>query len=288
MNPNVLQKFKTYFKFIKEFLDQIDSHHIFLLSAGISFNVILYVIPLILVGIFFTNLIFGINNFNNIVADIILSFLPETENTYSIISTILKETDRIFSVSSIVGWIGIGSLLWLSSTLFSSLRQGLNIVFGAVTNRVFVVYKIKDIILTLALNIFILLLSWVFPLINLFKRTIASNLPPFLASIFSIVSTQFFWISIYFLFFFFVYKFLPNIKIQLKIVILSSILCTILAEISRYLFTYYILNIANFSKFYGAYGFLVSMVLWVYYLFFIILFSGELSIFIFRKFTSKV
>lgn len=269
-------------------LDQIVSHHIFLLSAGISFNVILYFIPLILIGIFLTNLIFGINNFNNIVADIILSFLPETENTYSIISTILQETDKIFSVSSVVGWIGLGSLLWLSSTLFSSLRKGLNIVFGAVTNRVFVLYKIKDILLTLALNIFILLLGWVFPLVNLAKSSIASAFPPFLASIFSIISTQFFWIGIYFVFFFFVYKFLPNKKNPFKIVILSSSICTIFAEISRYLFTYYILNIANFSKFYGAYGFLVSIVLWVYYLFFIILFSGELSIFLFKKFQNNV
>lgn len=238
---------------------------------------------MILVGVYLTNLIFGINNFNNIVADLILSFLPETENTYFIISELLKETDKIFSISSFVGWIGFATLLWISSTLLSSLRRGLNVVFGATTPRAFVFYKLKDILLIFVLNIFILLIGYVFPLVNFLTKAIASNLPSSLASIFSIVSAQFFWIGLYLIFFFFIYKFLPNRNLKFQVVLTSSILCTILAEVSRWIFTYYILNLANYSRFYGAYGLVVSLVVWVYYLFFIILFSAELTIFISNK-----
>lgn len=283
LSRSLFKKILQWKNIVSEFIQQVDSHHIFLLSAGISFNAILYLIPLILIGIFLTKLIFEINNFNNTIANLILSFLPDTENTYSIISSILTETNKIFSLSTIVGWVGILSLLWLSSTLISSLRRGLNVIFDTVTKRVFVFYKIKDILLTIILNFFILLLGYLFPMFNFLKEFIATNLPQTFGKILFVLSAQFFWIWIYFIFFFFVYRFLPNKKVDIKVVLLSSIICTILAEASRYLFTFYILNIANYSRFYGAYGFFASIVIWVYYLFFIILFSAELSMFILNK-----
>lgn len=268
---------------VYDFVIQIERHHIFLLSAAVAFNVILYIIPLILVGIYLTYLFFGTNNFNNVAANLLFTFLPETEQSYSLVSELLKETDKIFSVSSVLGWVGILTLLWLSSTVFSSLRSGLNVVFDAKTPKVFVFYKIKDILLTFILSFFVLLLGYALPLINLIAKSLFNSLPDWLGNLLSKATLQITWITLYFAFFFFVYKFIPNRKLPFAIVLLSSIFCTILAEISRQIFTYYLLNIANYSRFYGAYGFIVAIVVWVYYLFFIILFSGELSTFIFYR-----
>ncbi len=276
---------------VSDFIAQIERHHIFLLSAAVAFNVILYIIPLILVGIYLTYLFFGTNNFNNVAANLLFTFLPETEQSYYFISELLQETNKIFSLSSVVGWIGILTLLWLSSTVFSSLRSGLNVVFDAKTSKVFVFYKIKDILLTFILSFFILILGYVLPFINLITKSLFDSLPDWLGDLLSKATLQITWITLYFVFFFFVYKFIPNRKLPFPIVLLSSVFCTILAETSRQVFTYYLLNIANYSRFYGAYGFGVAIVVWVYYLFFIILFSGELSSFIFhhqqRKDVSK-
>lgn len=268
---------------ISDFIIQIERHHIFLLSAAVAFNVILYIIPLILVGIYLTYLFWGTNNFNNVAADLIFTFLPETEQSYFLISELLKETDKIFSVSSFLGWVGILTLLWLSSTVFSSLRSGLNVVFDAKTTKVFVFYKIKDIALTFILSFFVLLLGYFLPFINLLTKSLFDSFPDWLGGLLSKATMQITWIILYFVFFLFVYKFIPNRKLPFTIVLLSSVFCTILAEISRQIFTYYLLNIANYSRFYGAYGFIVAIVVWVYYLFFIILFSGELSTFIFHR-----
>lgn len=271
---------KGLYYIVRDFIIQIERHHIFLLSAAVAFNVILYIIPLILVGIYITYLIFGTNNFNNVAADLLFTFLPETEQSYSFVSELLKETDKIFSVSSFVGWVGILSLLWLSSTVFSSLRSGLNVVFEAKTTKVFVLYKIKDIFLTFILSVFVLILGYALPLINLITKSLFDSLPESLGNLLSKATWQITWIILYFVFFLFVYKFIPNRKLSFAIVLISSIICTILAEVSRQVFTYYLLNIANYSRFYGAYGFIVAIVVWIYYLFFIILFSGELSTFI--------
>jgi membrane protein len=277
---------KTY-HLIFEFIDRIDSHHIFLLSSAVSFNVLLYFVPLILVGIYITNLFLNLETFNSLIAELLLSFLPDTEQTYSIISNLLLETNKIFSVSSFVGLVGIISLLWLSSTVFSSLRSCLNVVFEAKATKIFVIYRVKDIALTILLTIFILLLGYALPLISILNKAIADLLPTWLENLFNRATVQIIGASLYFIFFFFVYKFIPNKKIPLKIVLTSSVFCTIFVELSREFFSYYVKYIANYSRIYGAYGFFVAVLVWVYYLFFIILFSGELSVFIFSKRINK-
>jgi len=87
---------KTY-HIVSDFVVQIERHHIFLLSAAVAFNVVLYIIPLILVGIYLTYLFFGTNNFNEVATNLLFTFLPETEQSYFFVSELLKETDKIFS-----------------------------------------------------------------------------------------------------------------------------------------------------------------------------------------------
>ncbi len=269
------------------FVSQIENHHIFLLASAIAFNVILYVIPLILVGIYITNLVFGATNFNSIIAEIILTFMPETEESYLLISKILLEINKIFKVSNFVGIVGVLSLLWLSSTVFSSVRNSLNIVFEAKATKVFVFYKLQDVVLTIILSVFILILSYFLPLVNLISQALFDNLPQNIAFLLKKATIQIAWITVYFLFFLFVYLFLPNIKLKFNFVVFCALLCTVFAEASRHFFTYYINNIANYSRFYGAYGFVAGIVIWIYYLFFIILFSGEISRFVFSRFFNK-
>ena len=279
---------KNAYYLITQFIDRIDRHHIFLLASAVSFNVLLYFVPLILVGIYVTTLFLNIEKFNSLIAELLLTFLPDTEQTYSIISNLLLETNKIFSVSSFVGLIGIITLLWLSSIVFSTLRSSLNVVFETKATKIFVIYRVKDIALTILLTIFILGLGYTLPLISILNRTIAEYLPSWFKSFFNKVTVQIIGTTLYFVFFFFVYKFIPNQKIPLKIVLTSSIVCTILVEISREVFSYYVKYIANYSRIYGTYGLFVAVLVWVYYLFFIVLFSGELGVFIFSKKKNQV
>ncbi len=288
MKVKVPKWVKKTFNYILDFVDKIEKHHIFLLSAAVAFNVLLYIIPLILIGIYITNLFFDTNFFNSLLAELLLSFLPETEQTYLIISNLLLETQKIFSVSSFVGLVGTVSLLWLGSAVFSSLRSSLNVVFEAKAKKVFVIYRFKDIALTIMLTIFILILGYALPLVSILSKSIGELLPSMLLVFFTKLTTQIVSIILYFLFFFFIYKFIPNTKVPFLIVLFASGICTILAEASREFFSFYIKFIANYSRFYGAYGFLVAVMVWIYYLFFIILFSGELSTYILSNRLGKV
>ena len=134
-------RLSSFFKFI----DRLEEHHVFLMAGGIAFNIFLYLIPLFLVSVYIVNLIFGADNITQILIKYIDSVLPPTDSTNLLIEDILKEVNLIFQKSSIAGWVGIAVLIWLSSTLLSAIRTGLNRVFDIETPKVFVFYKITKI-----------------------------------------------------------------------------------------------------------------------------------------------
>lgn len=272
---------KKFFTFVYNFIEQIENHHIFLLSAAITYNIILYIIPLILVSIFVATRFIDKNSFTELIANLLFSFLPETEGTYYFVSNLLLEIDNIFKVSTYAGWIGVLALLWLSSTVFSSLRGSLNVVFKVKSTKIFAFYKLKDIVLTIVLSIFILLLTYLLPMIEVANKFVGKFLPDTFSFILRKMTFQVFWIGLYFIFFMFVYKFIPSRRINFKVILIASAICTILSEVARMGFTFYLQNFASYSKFYGTYGLIVSILIWIYYLIFIILFSAELTLYLF-------
>ncbi|MFA6572440.1 MAG: hypothetical protein WCT77_14525, partial [Bacteroidota bacterium] len=44
---------------IEEFFLRVEKHHLYLISAGIAFNILLYLIPLLLIAIYLVDVIFG-------------------------------------------------------------------------------------------------------------------------------------------------------------------------------------------------------------------------------------
>ena len=274
---------KIYFQFeikfnpIKIFFDRVEEHHLYLIAAGIAFNILLYLMPLMLVAVYIVNIIVGVDVISGELVKTLDSILPPNTETTDFIQSTLKEVNLIFGKSTYVGWIGIISLLWLSSTLISSLRSGLNRIFDAKTPKMFFIYRIKDIFLILLMTILFIISSYLVPVYSVFQTMMTSNLKPpynwYLSNIF-VVSVSLF---TSFMMFFIIFKFLPNKKMPKFIVFLSTFISVVCIEISRNLFSWYIIKFGTYGKFYGAYAVLVSIAFWVYYLTLIILLSAELS-----------
>jgi uncharacterized BrkB/YihY/UPF0761 family membrane protein len=69
----------------------------------------------------------------------------------------------------------------------------------------------------------------------------------------------------------------PSSKVQRNKRVFASVLNTILIEISRNVFAWYLVSLSNYGKYYGAYAAIISMAIWVYYFSFILLISAEIS-----------
>lgn len=263
--------------FIEIFFERIAAHHLFLISAGIAFNILLYLIPLLLVVVFIISSFFNTNDIIHFLSKSLNEILPPGKQSQELLATTIKEVSDIFTKSSTAGIIGILTLLWLSSILLGSIRTGLNTIFHISTPKIFFVYKIKDIFLTIILTVMILITIYFMPIITIVNSSLNSAVPDWLSPYFSKIYVIIASLTTSFMLFYLLFRFIPNKKIPRFIRLLSTALCVIFIEISRHIFAWYISGVSSYGKFYGTYAILASMSVWLYYMTMIILLSAEFS-----------
>jgi membrane protein len=247
------------------------------MSAGVAFNIILYLMPLFLVAVYIVNLIFDVGTLSNSIENIVLNFLPPTPSNIETLKGIIHEVNFIMDHSSLAGWIGIITLLWLSSTLIGSFRVALNNIFNIHAPHIFLVYRIRDIILTIIMAFLLLFSTYIFPIISVFQDKFTSYLPQSLTWLFSTTMLTIITLSTYFILFYLMFKFIPTKKVARNIRLVATLLSMVLVELSRNFFAWYISTISSYGKFYGAYAILAIVALWIYYLVLVILFSAEIG-----------
>ncbi|MFN8359768.1 MAG: YihY/virulence factor BrkB family protein [Candidatus Kapaibacterium sp.] len=274
---------KTTYSTIVEFGDRLSANHIFLLSSGIAFNILFCIIPLLLVAMGILGSVIDRETLGQTINRILTDSLPPNQLSSDMISGALSELHTVFQLSSIAGWIGGLALLWTSSALFSSLRTGLNAIFSITTQRFFLVYKFMDILLTLILMALLLASTLIAPTAAFVSSTGKNLLPPTVFSWVSGATVHFVGLASAMLFFYFLYRFIPNKKLPRFIVLTATLLCTALWEIARFGFAWYLTNIGSFGKVYGVYAIIVTIGVWIYYSSLITLLSAEAAEFWYEK-----
>ncbi len=270
-------KFRRGVAFIEELINRLDKHHTFIMSAGIAFNIILYLIPLLLVLLYAVDLTVGSEAVLEFLASASENFAPDKKEITSLLTNTIHEVYLIFEGSSLAGWIGIVSLLWLSSILLSALRSGLNEAFEVPSIRTFYFYKFKDIVLIILLTILIIISSFVFPITSVVESYVVSLAPSVLEPIFKNLYIFLFSLATSFFLFYLIYSYVPNHKTERFTRIISITSSVVLTEASRHIFAWYIGGASAYGRFYGAYAIIAASAIWVYYFTFIILFSAELG-----------
>lgn len=263
--------------FLEELFNRMSHNHIFIISAGIAFNILLYLIPLILVALYVVNLSIEEDKVIYFIQDKLNQIIPAVPMLKNFIQDILAEITIIYKKSILFGWIGIISLFWLSSTLSSSLRSGLNTIFHIDTPKVFIVYKFQDILLVIFIAIFMLILFYINPIISIIQTYILQLFPFELQNVFKKIYFFIFSFINSFILLYLLFRLVPNKKMPRKLRVYSIIISMILIEISRNIFAWYISGLSAYGKFYGTYAIIASMALWIYYLTFVLLFSAELG-----------
>lgn len=260
---------------------RIDKHHTFMLASGIAFNILLYLLPLFLIAVYVVRMLLGEQEIISLINDLAKDFLPPTSGTRDILSEIIKEVELLVEYSSVLGIIGGIVLLWLSSALISSFRSSLNTIFDISSPHVFIIYRFKDMLLILVITILILLYSYIVPIVTFILSNITDLFPGGLSDYFNSVAIYGVSLITSFFLFYFIFRFVPNKRIDRKPRIFATLSSVFLIEVSRHIFAWYISSISNYGKFYGTYAIVVTAALWIYYSSLIILLSAEVGKLIF-------
>jgi membrane protein len=271
-----LPKAKRGIRTVRRILRRADDHHIYLAASGIAFNILLFMLPTMLVMVFIIGTFMEQASVIAVIEEFLLDALPPDGGLDAAIDIIKSELHSVLGNYKGAGWIGIPVLFWVSLTLFSSLRTGLNAVFSFTQERRFIGSALlKD---TFLLSIFVgaVFMSSVTPRIAAYAAEWTTNSVAGGQWFKTAVSTSVTMLMVY-VFFVALYSFAPNRLPVISVVLSSALLCMVFWEAARYGFGLYMKYFATYGKVYGIYGAAVAVAFWVYYSALVILFSGEIA-----------
>jgi membrane protein len=268
--------YKAY-KYTDEFLERASRHHLYILAAGIAFNILLYLIPMFWVTIYILGFFISEEDVSLVIQDIVYELLPPTESTRSLLSDILKEVGTLFSDVGFLGLISVIILLWLSSILISGFRHALNSIYKLESKEFFLVYRLKDILLTIVITVLVIIYAYLVPLssfaVNFFDGLLPDSISDFMSQVILTLST----LISSFVLFYFIFRWVPNIRIERRSRLIATGASVLMIELARHVFAWYITALTDYGKFYGTYGVIISVALWVFYSAIIILMAAELG-----------
>jgi membrane protein len=246
----------------------------FFLSSGITFNILITLIPFIMlllamVGTYLYNDQEVLNHIRDYFRDVAPSFDPK----------IMKSLTDVIQNRQIVGVLGTVGLVWLSTSAFRSLRIVLNIVFR--------VEKSRGMLRGIGLDLFMILLAGILLLVSMILSSVVTFVQGYQGLIPVVIGPTIQWILKYLLPFFLsvnmfllIYKIVPNNGVHFKSAFQASLFTGLLWELAKHLFGWYVVHLAKYSIFYGPLTTLVIFVLWVYYSSAILIVGAEFAYFL--------
>ena len=269
-----LKKILKYFGLLWQALKKFNDDNGFFLSAGIAFNLLINLIPFILlllalVGTYLYNDQEVLNYIHAYFRDVAPALDPKvTSNLMDVIQN-----------RQIVGILGFVGLLWFSTWVFSSLRIAFHIVFR--------IEKSRRMLRGIAVDLLMILLVGILLLVSMILSSIGAFLPGFQGGIPVAIGPTIQWILKYLLpfsltvcMFFLIYQIIPNKRVHVKSALQAALFTGLLWEMTKHLFAWYVVHLAEYSFFYGSLSTLVIFVLWVYYSSMILVVGAELEYFL--------
>ena len=234
----------------------------FFLAMGLAFNLLLYCIPLALLLTSMLGYTFLDSEKAMIeVHSVVQQFLPQSEQAFA------DNLAAIVANRGLLGVVGSISFLVFSSTLFGSVRHVLNIAFKAQKRRGFIGGLFRDFLMMLITAILLMLSIGAGTLLAL-VRTIGIERLPLAAPMLEFVwgfTGKLIALGLLASLFYVFYCYAPARTLSRRALLMASLSATILFELARWGFAWYVTFAHEALALYGVLGGLMFFFFWLYY-----------------------
>jgi membrane protein len=249
---------------------------LFFLSSGITFNVLVTIVPLLLITI-------------SVLGMLVESSTSAREQILTFIQRIMplasaQAESLLFGLVEDSGWfgvLGLVGLVWASTRLFGSLRTVLEIIFEIPPEeRLGIVEgKIHDIRMVVVVgSLFLLTISLTTALRWLKNYGVGFlGLDAYNISWFWSLTSLIVAYLITYMMFFFVYRYVPDRWIPRQDAAVAAFFSSVLFELAKQAFVAYLAEFGRFLELYGSFTNLVVIAFWVYYSSIVFILGGELG-----------
>ena len=251
----------------KENVDLMSLPLMSILPGQISFFVILSIVPLASVLVM---LITKLSLNNDVVTSFITHYIPGGVGSV-LLSTLESQKLTSFDLFFII------AAFYLASKATHSIIVASTRIYNG-EQRNFVRTRIKAILMLLILILLVLVLVGVL--------TVGSKIVEYIctlnadANIVNTIYTILKWPFVFFMIFFtikVIYTIAPNVSIPSKSVNKGALLTTVVWVISTFFFSFYVTNLANYTKFYGNLSNLIILMMWIYWLCYIFVYGMTIN-----------
>ena len=267
--------------FVRRVWNKGDQDQIFFMAGAIAFNILVAIIPLLLASLGIAGLFLRRQAANpeDVLLGYILNAIPEVSAEFE--QGIRTRLVALLNNSSRNTVVGLVLLVWVSTRLIGTLRAALKEVFDVGQDRNIIQGKIFDIkivliagtlfsvnvVLTVALNLVDGLLTQAGK--QYFGVTPLDWVHGFYLNAIAVITS---WVM-----FLLIYRYLPYRRVHWKTALYAATFTTTLFELLKRLFTWYVVNWANYSTTYGNVTVAIILFLWVYYMSVIFILGGEVG-----------
>jgi membrane protein len=270
-------------EFLKYYLGGLyargDAHNIFFMAGGLSFAILVCIVPLVLIAFSIAGLVLEKAFIAGEVNAFIERIVPYEKYAHFVKELIFTRVREFRLYKNLAGGLGLVGLFLASSSLFGSMRTILNKIYPADAGASVLINKLRDFGLVLLVLVFFLLSTTVLPIIQVVE-SLADKVEflsrfrfDFLKDL--VIDASAFLIILLALFM--LYFLVPNTRPPKKVALVSAFSTATLWHLAKELFGFYIANAVNLKKIYGAYILWIVVVLWIYYSSIVFILGAEIG-----------
>jgi len=246
---------------------RMDENNLFFAGAGISFSLFLGLIPFILFMFSLLGNIFDQSVIETQLNNLIDQTIPYPSYANYVKRLIISRLPEVIQYKTLAGFIGIVGLLFTSTWIFSSIRTILNQIYHVKIIKGYLYGLFRDILMVILLVFLISLTTFMYPAVKLFYEV-----TKYYPSIQHLTASPLWTVGLYALslglmfgMFFLLYYLIPYEQLGKKVAYVSAFWATLLWEVARNVFRYYINTTLGSNPLYGAFVIILAILLWVFY-----------------------
>ena len=256
---------------IREMKDDDATH----LAAGVAYYAMFSLFPLLLGFLAISGLVLNSEGLEQKFMDFVTDNLPGSEQ-------IVKE--NVGQVVRFRGLLGIGAfigLLWSASAVFGAINRAVNRAWDIRQDRPFYIAKPRQLAMALGVGILFLLSTSATSAIQVFtdpNRDLGVPGQDFLLGIgLGHLALRMVPWAMTLLIFLMVYRFLPDCKTYWRFIWPGAVVASVLFEVAKSLFVWYLNNIATYDQVYGSLTSVMALLFWIYISALILILGAEIS-----------
>ncbi len=238
------------------------SSHGSIYAAAITYYLLLSLFPLMVVTVAAIGLLARDPGFQKQVVDQIMTVLPTGAGVQDQVEDLVASVAR--PQSGVVGVVALVGAIWAASGVFGALRKSMNIAFNVTEGHSFIHGRLHDLVSVFAVVLMALISTALTVTLGRVRSYTVLWLDGPLVAVAWPVFNLLLPLVFSFLFFLLIYRLIPSQRLRVRQVWVGALLAAIGFEALKMVFSFYLINFANFTEVYGALGSLIALLVFVF------------------------